>query len=36
MNEHHNHSVTTLHFVILFLILFILLSGSRLFRQLAI
>ncbi len=36
MNEHHNRSVTTLHFVIFFLILFILLSGSRLFRQLAI
>ncbi len=32
MNEHHNHSVTILHFVILF----ILLNGSRLFRQLAI
>ncbi len=36
MNEHHNRSVTILHLVILFLILFILLSGSRLFHQLAI
>ncbi len=36
MNEHHNHSVIMLDFVIFFLILFILLNGSRLFRQLAI